>query len=172
MSSANTSTFYPTVVGNAWTYQMKDGSTYTNSVIGIDDADPNLYKMFNSSVNKETFLKVEATNYLTKYDDESGFQVFLKDTLKQGDSWEVKFKANGFDSVLIMTVKETGKQLEVLGKKYSDVIVLEAESKLLMNGNLIALNFFTQYHYAKGVGLILTTSSVGDVHSLVEYKLN
>ena len=40
-----------------------------------------------------------------------------------------------------------------------------------MNGSQMALNFFTQYYYAAGVGLILTTSSAGDIHELTEYKL-
>ncbi|MEO6302796.1 MAG: hypothetical protein ABIP51_06460 [Bacteroidia bacterium] len=164
-------TYYPAKVGNSWTYQMKDGTTYTNSIKSVDAGDPNLFTMFNSSVNKDTFLKVEGSNYLTKYDDESGFQVFLKDTLKQGDSWEIKFKANGLDSILIMTVKETGKQMEVAGKSYSNIIFIESESKLMMNGNLIPLNFFTQYYYAMGVGLVQTTSSVGDAHNLVDCQL-
>ena len=171
MSLANTSNYYPAKVGNTWTYQMKDGTTYTNSIKSVDGADPNLFTMFNSSVNKETFLKIEGSNYLTKYDDESGFQVFLKDTLKQGDSWEIKFKANGLDSILIMTVKETGKQMNVGGKNFGNVIFIEAESKLMMNGNLIPLNFFTQYYYAMGVGLVQTTSSVGDIHNLINFEL-
>jgi hypothetical protein len=41
-----------------------------------------------------------------------------------------------------------------------------------MNGNLMALNFFTQYYYADGIGLILTTSSAGDSHALIDYKLH
>lgn len=50
--------------------------------------------------------------------------------------------------------------------------MIEAESKIKMNGNLISLNYFTQYYYAKGVGLILTASSDGDTHSLTRYHLN
>jgi hypothetical protein len=41
-----------------------------------------------------------------------------------------------------------------------------------MNGNLISTNYFTQYYYAKGTGLILTTSGMGDYHGLVSCKLN
>jgi len=58
---------------------------------------------------------------------------------------------------------------EVEGKTYSDVVFIEAGSKLNMNGNVISMNFLTQYYYAKGVGLILTTSSRGDAMPLTSY---
>jgi hypothetical protein len=45
-------------------------------------------------------------------------------------------------------VKEIGINTEVGGKTYNDVIMLEAESKIYMNGNMISTNFFTQYYYA------------------------
>ncbi|MEQ1676536.1 MAG: hypothetical protein ABL876_07540, partial [Chitinophagaceae bacterium] len=70
------------------------------------------------------------------------------------------------------TIKETGLTKEVEGNTYNDVLLIEAESMLMMNGTLITLSFFTQYYYAKGVGLILTTSSMGDVQGLTSYKLN
>jgi hypothetical protein len=69
-------------------------------------------------------------------------------------------------------VKEMGVSTVVDGTTYNDVIVLEAESKINMNGNVISTNFFTQYYYAKSVGLIMTTSSMGDEHSLIRYTLN
>ena len=49
--------------------------------------------------------------------------------------------------------------------------MIEAESKIKMNGNLISLNYFTVL-LCKGVGLILTASSDGDTHSLTAYHQN
>lgn len=71
-----------------------------------------------------------------------------------------------------MRHKEIAKTQEIDGKTYTDVILIEAESKIKMNGNLMPLNFFTQYYYAKNVGLILTTSSAGDRMALTSYTLN
>ncbi|MBL7726818.1 MAG: hypothetical protein JNM68_03985, partial [Dinghuibacter sp.] len=100
------------------------------------------------------------------------FQPWLKDELNKGDQWEVHFTANGLNSIIVMTVKETGLTKEVDGKTYNDVAFVEAESKINMNGNIMALNFFTQYYYAPGVGLVLTTSSAGDEHALTAYELH
>jgi hypothetical protein len=97
--------------------------------------------------------------------------VSLKENLKAGDSWEIRFTANGIQSIIVMTVKETGMTKEVEGKTYSGVVFIDAESKMNMNGTLMSLNFFTQYYYAPGTGLILTTSSYGDYHGLVSAEL-
>jgi hypothetical protein len=97
--------------------------------------------------------------------------VMLKDGLKKGDTWQVEFTANGFNSILIYTVKDAGISKDVEGKTYSDVVFIEAESKLNMNGNIIPMNFLTQYYYAKGIGLVLTTSSVGDAMPLTAYQV-
>jgi len=82
------------------------------------------------------------------------------------------FLCQWLNSIMAITVKETGITKEVNGKTYADVIMLESESKINMNGNVISTNFFTQYYYAKGIGLIMTTSSMGDEHALQSYVLN
>lgn len=66
-----------------------------------------------------------------------------------------------------MTVKELGSNRDVKGKQFENVMMIEAESKISMNGNIMPLNYFTQYYYAKGIGLIQTTTSMGDEQSLV-----
>ncbi|MDQ3018171.1 MAG: hypothetical protein M3R25_15775 [Bacteroidota bacterium] len=100
------------------------------------------------------------------------YQLWLKDNLQVGEIWDATFTANGLNSIMAFTVKETGITKDVGGKTYTDVMMLEAESKINMNGNLISTNFFTQYYYAKGVGLILTTSSMGDEQVLKSYSLS
>lgn len=161
--------YYPLAAGNEWQYKMKDGSVYTNKVTG---GNGNEFSMHNSSANTSSNVKIDGNVIVTDALEAGNFQQWLKNDPKAGDTWDLTFKANGLDCILIMTVKETGISKEVEGKTYSDVLFIEAENKIIMNGTIMPLNFFTQYYYADGVGLVLTTSSVGDSHSLIDYKIN
>ena len=160
--------YYPIAPGNTWEYKQKDGSTYTNSVISIDG---NIASMKNSTVPDPTFVKIESGKMYNELMGKDNFQLWLKDDLQKGETWDATFTANGLNSIMAFTVKETGISKEVEGKNYNDVVMLESESKINMNGNVISTNFFTQYFYAKSVGLILTTSSMGDVHALQKFEL-
>lgn len=160
--------YYPLAADNEWTYKQKDGSTYTNKVTGANGAD---YAMHNSAANTSSIMRQEGDKFLTDALEAGKFNQWLANDLNPGDSWEIKFTANGLDSILLFTVKETGVSKEVEGKTYSNVLCIEAENKMVINGSLMSLNFFTQYYYADGVGLVLTTSSAGDVHALTSYKL-
>jgi len=161
--------YYPLAAGNTWEYKQKDGSTYTNVVNGIDG---NIVTMKNSTVPDPTKVKVENGSMYNELMAPGNYQLWLKDDLKKGETWDATFTANGLNSIMAFTVKETGISKEVDGKTYNDVVMLEAESKINMNGNVISTNFFTQYYYAKSIGLIMTTSSLGDVHTLQHYVLN
>jgi hypothetical protein len=161
--------YYPLAPGNKWEYKQKDGSTYTNSVLGIEGQ---IVTMKNSTVAEPTRVKVEQGVMYNELMAPGNYQLWLKDDLHTGDKWEASFSANGLNSIMEFTVKETGVAKEVEGKTYPDVIMLEAESKIEMNGNRISTNFFTQYYYAKGVGLIMTTSSLGDLHTLQNFVIN
>lgn len=161
--------YYPLAAGNKWEYKQKDGSVYNNTVLSVDG---NLVTMKNSTLPETNVVKVENGTMYNELMGKGNFQIWLKDDLKPGDIWEASFSANGLDSVLCFTVKEAGISKEVEGKTYNDVVMVEAESKIKMNGNLISTRFLTQYYYAKGTGLILTTSSMGDYHGLVSCSLN
>jgi hypothetical protein len=162
-------TYYPLAIGNTWHYRMKDGAGYTNLVHNNDDA---TFTMMNSMTNAASAVIKEGDTFFTDAFEKGNFQPFLKDNIHAGDAWKATFTANGIKSILEFTVKEIAAQKEVEGKQYSDVAVLEAESKMEMNGTVMPLNFSTQYFYAQGVGLILTTSSFGDYQALVEYVLH
>ncbi|MCX6317900.1 MAG: hypothetical protein NTW29_11455 [Bacteroidetes bacterium] len=161
--------YYPLAAGNEWTYKQKDGSTYVNKVTGV--AGDN-YTMHNSAANTSSVVKVDGTKISTDALEAGSFSLWLANDLNKGDTWEINFKANGLDCILIMTVKDTGISKEVEGKNYSNVLFIEAENKISMNGSILPLNFFTQYYYADGTGLILTTSSAGDIHALVNCVLH
>lgn len=158
--------YYPLAPGNQWTYRQKDGSMYTNSVTSREDS---IVTMKNSTQSEPSRVKVEGGIMYNELMAPGNFQPWLKDDLHAGDTWEAAFTANGLQSVMEFKVKETGITREVNGTTYPDVALLEAESKIEMNGNRISTNFFTQYYYAKHVGLILTTSSLGDEHVLQEF---
>ncbi len=168
-TTVETATFYPLAVGNSWTYQMSNGDGFTNQVTAANGA--NAFTMVNSILNIDQHIRKEGELYLADNFEAGNFQPLLRDDVKVGDTWEIRYKANGFENILVMVVKETEASKEVAGTLYDDVMMIEGESKMLMNGNLIALNFFTQYFYARGIGLILTTSSVGDNMALASYQL-
>ena len=161
--------YYPLAPGNKWEYKQKDGSTYSNVVLGMEG---NIATMKNSTLPDPSLVKTENGCMYNELMGKGNYQLWLKDDMQQGETWEASFSANGLNSVMCFTVKETGISKEVEGKTYPDVVMLEAESKINMNGNLISTNFLTQYYYAKGTGLILTTSSLGDYHGLVSCTLN
>ncbi len=161
--------YYPLALGNKWEYKQKDGSLYTNSVINIEG---NMVTMMNSTVPDPTRVKVENGMMYNELMAPGNFQLWLKDDMQKGETWDATFAANGLNSIMAFTVKETGISQEVDGKTYGDVVILESESKINMNGNLISTHFFTQYYYAKSIGLIMTTSSMGDVHTLQQHELN
>lgn len=161
--------YYPLAAHNEWQYQQKDGSTYTNKVT---TANGNEYTMHNSAANTSSVVRKDGNLMTTDALEAGNFQHWLTNDMKVGDHWTVTFKANGLDCLLLMTVKDVLSSKEVSGKVYNDVACIESESQIIMNGSPMKLNFFTQYYYADGVGLILTTSSVGDEHALTAYKLN
>jgi hypothetical protein len=161
--------YYPLATGNSWTYKMKDGNSYTNEVTAADGP---LFTMKNSMAPNTVQVRKDGDEYTANHWDGISFQTLLKDNAAKGDTWEVKFTANGLESILVHTVKDSGLTKEVNGKSYNDVLLVEAESKLLMNGTIMPLNYFTRYYYANGVGLVLTTTSMGDEQGLTECVLH
>lgn len=161
-------TYYPLAAGNNWTYKMKDGNTFVNSVLSVNG---NTYTMNNSMLNKPQYMRKDGDIFYADNFEEGNFQILLKDNPTKGDAWEVKYKANNFDNILFVTIKEVGMEKEVEGKVYKDVMVVEGDLKINMNGNLTSLNYLVQYYYAADVGLILTTTSYGDIIGLTSYEL-
>jgi hypothetical protein len=161
-------TYYPLAVGNTWTYKSKDGSTFTNSVTSQEGT---TFTMNNSLLGKPQYVRKEGDTFLADNFEGGNFQILLKDSPVAGDKWEITYKANNFDNILYMTVKETGIQKEVEGKVFQNVMLIEGDLKINMNGNMTSLNYLVQYYYAPDIGLILTTSSYGDVIGLVSYQV-
>jgi hypothetical protein len=161
--------YYPLATGNKWTYRMKDGNSYSNEVTATEG---NVFTMKNSLAPATIQMRKEGDNYEANHWDGVTFQLLLKENPEKDYDWDVKFTANGLESILRHVIKEIGITKEVEGKTYNNVMMIEAESMLMMNGTLITLQYFTQYYYADGVGLIMTTTSVGDVHVLTDSTLN
>lgn len=163
--------YYPLAVGNAWKYRQADGSEFTNRVTAEDRSVPGRFTMVNSVLGTDQYMRKEGSSYLTDSFEKGNFHVLLRDDLSAGDTWDVRFTANTIESIVTMTVKEKGKSVEVNGRKYDDVLFVEAESKMVFNGNVMPLNFFTQYYYAPGTGLVLSTATGGTSISLISAEL-
>ena len=164
----SSSDHYPLAVGNTWTYQVKGGQSYTSTVTGMDG---DMFVVHTTLVNKSSHIKRSGGVYLSDSPEPGKAMISFKENLKKGDTWQSSYKVNGVDTVLTYMVKELGLTKEVHGKTFKDVIFIEADAKMSMNGNALPMKYLTQYYYAKGVGLILTTSSAGDEHALVEYTV-
>ncbi len=161
-------TYYPLAVGNSWTYMMKDGITYTNTVTG---ADGSVFTTHNSFQDKSSVVRKDGDNYLTDAYEPGNFQITLKEGLQKGDTWDINYTANTISCIQTMTVKGTGISMEVNGKNYPDLLLVEGDMKMNMNGTVLSMNCQTQNYYAPGIGLVLTTSSYGDWFGLVSYEL-
>lgn len=162
------STYYPLKPGNSWTYKNNDGSTFTNAV---DAEEGGAFIMSNTLAANKTHVKKEGDIFYTDSYEAGNMQPFLKDNAAAGDTWEIKYKANTIDSVLTVVIKSVGGTKEVEGKSYTDVMEMEGSMSFIVNGN--AFNAGTKYSwfYAKGTGLILTSSTLGDNMPLVSCSL-
>ncbi len=162
------STYYPLKTGNSWTYRTNDGSTFTNRV---EAADNGVFSMSNSTVSHQTRVKKEGNTFFTDSYEAGNMQPFLKDDAAAGDTWEIKYKANTIDCVLHVTVKSTGGTKDVEGKSYTDVMEMEGVMSFIVNGNVINAGTKYQWYYARGTGLILTTSTLGDNMPLINCSI-
>lgn len=164
----SSSSYYPLTVGNTWTYQVKGGQAYTSKVT---EQNGNTFTVHTTMVNASSKIKRVGDEYVSDSPEAGKTMISFKENLKVGDTWQNSYKVNGIDSTLTYVVKEIGITKEVNGKTFKDVIFIEADSKMSMNGNALPMKYAAQYYYAKGVGLILTTSSMGDEHALTEYEV-
>ena len=160
--------YYPLAVGNTWTYKTNAGQSYTTKVT---EQNGDTFTVHTTLVDASTKIKQAGNDYVSDSPEAGKTMVSFKDNLKVGDTWQNSYKVNGIDSTLTYVVKEIGITKEVNGKTFKDVIFIEADSKMSMNGNALPMKYAAQYYYAKGVGLILTTSSMGDEHALTEYEV-
>ncbi|MBL7701970.1 MAG: hypothetical protein JNM14_06945 [Ferruginibacter sp.] len=158
------STYYPLKAGNSWTYKNNDGSTFTNKV---ESESGGVFSMSNSLTPNLTQVKKDGNTFYTDSYEAGNMQPFLKEDAAAGDAWEIKYKANTIDSVLNVKIISTGGTKEVEGKSYSDVMEMEGMMSFIVNGNIINAGTKYQWYYAKDVGLILTTSSLGDNMPLI-----
>ncbi len=166
----NENAYYPLAVGNAWTYDYA-GQHMVSAIESLSGEEFITSNSLNPVAGK---LKKVNGEYFNDGFEKGNMQLILKDNLVVGDSWEVTFKANGLDCIYNYTVKEVVPAKTVEGKEYKDVAMLELESFYVINGTRMAMNAFTQNYYAKGVGVILTTTSgvIGNnSYPLLSYEL-
>lgn len=166
----NENSYYPLAVGNAWTYDY-GGQPMVSTILSCDGGE---YITSNSLNPVDGRMKKTGGNYYSDGFEKGNMQLMLKDTLSLGDSWESAFKANGLDCIYVYTVKEVLDMKTVNGKDYKDVVMVELDSYFEMNGTRMSMNAFTQNYYARGIGVILTTTSgvIGNnSYPLLSYEL-
>ena len=161
-------TYYPLSPGNSWTYKMNNGNTFTNK---IESESAGIYSMSNSTVTHLTQVKKDGNTFYTDSYEAGNMQPFLKDDATVGDKWEIRYKANTIDSILNIAVTAVGGTKEVAGKTFADVMEMEGMMSFVVNGNVINAGTKYNWYYAKGVGLILTTSTLGENMPLEEYAI-
>lgn len=162
-------TYYPIQKGNFWKYNLKTGGSFTNE---ITECGADYYIATCSTGNQTSKVKLENGTHFSDSFEAGNFQPTFIDNSKVGDTWEIKYEANGIDSILKMNVIEIAASKEIEGKVFNDVMLIEGESVFSMNGNIIPSGMKTQYYYAKNIGAVLTTSSLGDYMPIVEYQIN
>ncbi len=167
----NENAYYPLAVGNTWTYDF-GGQQMVSTIESGNDGEFTTLNSLNPATSK---LKKVNGDYFSDGLEKDNMQLILKDTLVEGDSWEVKFKANGLDCIYTYTVKEILASKKVGETDYKDVAMVELASFYVINGTRMDMNAFTQNYYAKGIGpILITTSGVigNNSYPLVSYKLN
>jgi hypothetical protein len=162
------STYYPLKAGNTWTYKNNDGSTFTNKV---ESGNGGLFVMSNSMVPTNVTVKVDGNTMYTDSYEAGNMQPFLKEDVKTGDKWDITYLANTINSILSIVVLSTGGTKEVEGKTYNDVMEMEGVMSFNMNGNIINAGTKYNWFYAKDIGLILTTSTLGVHMPLLSYSI-
>lgn len=167
----NENAYFPLAVGNTWKYNYSG----TEMITTIEDCDEHgVFILSNSLSPLKSCMKKVNGEYLSDSYEAGNFQMILKENLQLSDTWEAKFMANGIECVYNFTVKEILSSLVVDGKEFKEVALVESASNMMMHGNLISMNSFVQSYYAKGVGLILITTSgvVGNTSSpLISFEL-
>ncbi len=160
--------FYPLRPGNNWTYRNNTGSTFSNAVVTEENG---VFTMTNTLSPVPTHVKREGDTLYTDSYEAGNYQPFLKEDAAAGDHWEIHYKANGVDSILSVVVKSVGEPVNVEGKSYADVMQLEGMMSFVVNGSKINAGTRYQWYYARGTGLVLTTSSLGDNMPLVSCEI-
>ncbi len=169
----NENTYYPLAVGNKWTYDF-GGQEMITTIESCNDAGE--FTTVTSLNPVKSIMKKSNGEYFSDALQPGQMFMLLKDDMKAGDTWQVKFKApSGLDTVYVYTVKEILPSKIIGEKEYKDIAAVELDSKYVINGVETSMNAFTLTFYAKGIGPILTTTTgvIGNnSYPLLSYKLN
>lgn len=114
-------------------------------------------------------MKKDGATFYTDSYEAGNLQPFLKDDAQASDKWEIRYKANTIDSVLSVEIKSVGNTKEVEGRTYNDVMEMQGSMSFIVNGTAYSANTVYAWFYAREVGLILTTSTLGDNMPLVSF---
>lgn len=102
--------------------------------------------------------------------------VILKEAASAGDSWEFTqiIKNSGFTttSEYTFSIFEKKSTLTINGVVYNDILVIDLDLDIYMEGSYIGSVNHSRYYYAKGVGLISSQIIGAENTNLKTYKVN
>jgi hypothetical protein len=149
----NENAYYPLAVGNAWTYNLSG----QNMVSTVENVDSDGAFIMSSSLNsaKSSVKKLNGEYFGDGY-EKGNMQMILKDNLILDDKWDVKFKSNDFDCICKYTVKEFLPSKTVEGVEYKNVVVVEIENFVLIEGDFVMVTIPEEICYAKGIGKVFS----------------
>jgi hypothetical protein len=151
--------YYPCTIGNHWTYRNTAGQTFSNTIVSEDNG---IFQLSNTLSDTPTYVKREGSRIYTDSYEAGNFQLFLDEAATPGDHWEINFTANGVASLFTVVMRAKGQPLQVEGRLFDNVIQLEGIMRFRVGAGRINAGTKYQWYYALGIGLVLTTSSLGD----------
>lgn len=83
--------YYPLAEQNEWQYKQNDGHVYVNRITA---SNKNEFTMHNSAVNTKSTVKTDGNILFTDALEAGHFNQWLKNDLRQGECWDVHFKAS------------------------------------------------------------------------------
>ncbi len=151
--------YFPLAVDNEWNYE--GAMEYKNFIDGTEEIDGETYFNVVNDAGSSSLIRKSGDNYYaideTTYGDDKP-HIILKEAASEGDSWnfEVETSSFGFTTTSKYTFTIHGKlsSMTVGGKTYEDILVIDNDLEVYMEGFLVSSLNDTRYYYSRGIGLI------------------
>lgn len=160
--------YAPYTKGNTFTYEYAsetDTIQYTLTVTGDTVLQGRRFSVLNNGYTNQyigcdegRYYLFEAGISLPDYQTKDGIRLFLYDDKTTGAQWtdNVEITYNGMKEtgVLQYSILEQSKNITLNGHEYKNVIVVQQDAGLLIDGVVYPLGPIATYYYAKDIGYI------------------
>lgn len=168
-NQATTDTYFPLTEGSTWTYVGI--RSYTETALGDSTIGGKSWKKLTSDIGGVAYARWVGSKLMginispiIAPDEICGLDI------TQGAQWTFDLNAGGADNHYIFVDSLQGQSISVLGKNYSDVIVVHLSDYLTYAGSSF-LATEALYYYAKGVGLVLADFGPSGKLELQSYSI-